>query len=367
MVKLPHFGAISIFIIITQYVSVNAQTSKAVPWTRGGEEHGTSLFVLENSVGTRVTIAEFGASLLSIETADSDGELANIILSYQSEKETRTKGSLGPVIGRFANRIDGGGFTIDETFYPLETVNAKTGVHIHGGKTGFQRQDWSGLHGLDDDGAFARLALKSEDGHEGYPGNISVSVTYHLTEENTLRISYRGTTDAPTHLNLTNHAYFNLAGGGDVREHQLTLKSDRYLEIDERKVPTGKRLPVKNTPFDFNTQRMIGRDIESIKEGGYDHCFVISEDNRGGALTPFATLCDPASGRTMEVATTKPGVQIYTANNFKGEPFPKWGAICFETQFYPNTPNQPDFPSSLLRPDEDYDHTTEFRFGLIEN
>lgn len=365
MVKLPHFGAISILIIITQYGFVKAQTSKAVPWTPSGEKHGISLFVLENSIGTKVTISEFGASLLSIESRDRDGEFANIILSYQSEEETRTKGSLGPVIGRFANRIDGGGFTIDDTFYPLKTINAKTGVHIHGGKTGFQRQDWSGLHGVDDEGPFARFELNSEDGHEGYPGNVSVSVTYLLTEKNTLRVSYEGTTDAPTHLNLTNHAYFNLAGKGDVREHQLTLKIDQYLEIDDRKIPTGKRLPVKDTPFDFTTEKAIGEDIEAIKEGGYDHCFVIRDDNPDGELVPFATLSDPSSGRTMRVATTKPGVQIYTANHYKGEPFPKWGAICFETQFYPDTPNKPDFPSSLLRPDEDYHHVTEFRFGVM--
>lgn len=365
MVKLPHIGAISILILITQYGFVKAQTSKATPWTSGGDKHGTSLFVLENSIGTRVTIAEYGALLVSVETADRDGKLGNITLSYQSEEEARAGGVFGSVIGRFANRIDGGGFTIDETFFPLETVNAKTSVHIHGGKTGFQKQDWSGLHGVDDDGAFARLELKSKDGHEGYPGNVRVTVTYHLTEENALRIDYQGTTDAATHLNLTNHAYFNLAGTGDILDHELSLTSEQYLEIDDRKIPTGKRLEVKNTPFDFTTEKVLGQDIEAINGGGYDHCFVIREDNPDGELTPFATLTDPASGRTMEIATTKPGVQIYTANGFKGQPFPKWGGICFETQFYPDTPNKSDFPSSLLRPEEAYHHVTEFRFGVI--
>ncbi|MDF1738552.1 MAG: galactose mutarotase [Verrucomicrobiales bacterium] len=366
MIKLPHFGAISILILITQYGSVNAQSSKAVPWTPAEAEHGTSLFVLSNSEGTRVTIAEYGALLVSVETADRDGKLDNITLSYQSGEEARAGGVFGSVIGRFANRIDGGGFTIDETFYPLETVNEKTGVHIHGGKTGFHRQNWNGLHGVDENGAFARLELTSEDGHEGYPGNVRVTVTYRLKEDNTLSITYEGRTDAPTHLNLTNHAYFNLAGKGDILEHRLQLESEKYIEIDDRNIPTGKRLPVKNTPFDFTSEKPVGEDIETIAGGGYDHCFVISEDNPDGEVIPFATLTDPASGRTMEIATTKPGVQIFTANHFKGNPFPKWGGICFETQFYPDTPNKPDFPSSLLRPGEAYHHTTEFRFGVME-
>ncbi|MEC5126617.1 aldose epimerase family protein [Verrucomicrobiales bacterium BCK34] len=366
MIKLPHFGAISILILITQYGSVNAQTSKVVPWTSTEEQHGTSLFVLTNSIGTRVTVAEYGALLVSIETADRDGKLENITLSYQTEEEARAGGAFGSVIGRFANRIDGGGFTIDDTFYPLETVNEKTGVHIHGGKTGFQRQLWSGLHGVDKEGAFARLELTSEDGHEGYPGNIRVTVTYRLNEENTLSITYDGSTDAPTHLNLTNHAYFNLAGGGTILNHSLKLESDEYLEIDERNIPTGLRLPVENTPFDFTTEKPVGADIEAIAVGGYDHCFVIREDNPDSEVIPFATLTDPSSGRTLNIATTKPGVQIFTANHFKGNPFPKWGGICFETQFYPDTPNKPDFPSSLLRPGEPYQHTTEFRFGVMK-
>lgn len=365
MVKLPHIGAISILILITQTSAVNAQTTSAVPWTAGGKKHGTSLFTLTNALGTRVTIAEYGALLVSVETADRNGDLADITLSYESEKAARAGGVFGSVIGRFANRIDGGGFKIDGTFYQLETVNSKTGVHIHGGKTGFQRQDWSGLHGVDEQGAFARLELKSEDGHEGYPGNIHVTVTYRLTEENSLRIDYQGTTDAPTHLNLTNHAYFNLTGEGSIRDHLLTLKSDHYLEIDDRNIPTGKRLPVDGSTFDFTTEKTVGEDIDSIEGGGYDHCFVISEDNPDGNLIPFASLRDPTSGRTMDVATSKPGVQIYTANHFKGAPFPKWGGICFETQFYPDTPNKPDFPSSLLRPDETYHHVTEFRFGVM--
>ncbi len=367
MLKFPHIGAIAIIIILTQYGSLKAQTSKSIPWTPGAENHGTSLFILTNRAGTRVTVAEYGALLVSVETADRDGALTDITLSYKSEEEARAGGVFGSVIGRFANRIDRGGFTIDDTFYPLDTVNTKTGVHIHGGKSGFHRQSWSGLHGVDERGAFARLELTSKDGDEGYPGNARVTVTYRLTEENALRIEYQGTTDAPTHLNLTNHAYFNLAGEGNILEHELTLESDRYLEIDARNIPTGKRLTVDGTPFDFTGPKRVGEDIEKIAQGGYDHCFVIREDNPDGELIPFATLTDPASGRTMEIATTKPGVQIFTANHFKGSPFPKWGGICFETQFYPDTPNKPDFPSSLLRPGERYHHVTEFRFGVIKD
>ncbi|MDA7920653.1 galactose mutarotase [Verrucomicrobiales bacterium] len=364
MVKVRHIVAISIFILITQFSSAKAQSSKGVPWTPEKEKNGNSLFVLENSIGTKVTIAEYGALLVSIETADREGNIGNITLSYQTEREARAGGVFGSVIGRFANRIDGGGFTIDDTFFPLDTVNAKTGVHIHGGKNGFHRQTWSGLHGVDKEGAFARLELKSPDGDEGYPGNLRVTVTYRLNEDNALRITYEGTTDAPTHLNLTNHAYFNLSGKGNIREHLLSLTSEQYLEIDDRNIPTGARLPVEKTPFDFTTEKPVGQDIEAIARDGYDHCFVIREHNPDGEITPFAILTDPASGRTMEIATTKPGVQIYTANGFKGKPFPKWGGICFETQYYPDTPNQKKFPPSLLRPDEKYHHVTEFRFGI---
>jgi aldose 1-epimerase len=322
-------------------------------------------FTLTNDQKTRVVLAEYGALLVSVETADQQGRVGPVTLSYRSLDEALAGGVFGSVIGRFANRIGGGGFTIDGKRSDLGSVN-QDGVHIHGGATGFHRQLWTGMAGSDAGSAKVVFSLASKDGHEGYPGNVSVSVTYTLTNDNRLRLDYAGTTDRPTHLNLTNHVYFNLAGGGDIREHVLRMDCAQVLAIDPRKVPTGAFLDVAGTPFDFRTAKPVGQDLGTVEGGGYDHCFVIPRGEHGGGPVPFATLTDPSSGRRLTIASTKPGVQIFTANSFKGEPFPKWGGICFETQFYPDTPNQPGFPTSLLRPGETYRHTTEFQFGVTD-
>jgi len=342
-----------------------SQTAEESIW--GAMPDGTPVrrFTLTNPHGTRVSISEYGAILLSIETLDRKGTPGIITLSYGSLEEALAGGVFGSVIGRFANRIDGGGFTLDGKRYDLTSVNEKTRVHIHGGQDGLHRQVWSGTSGRDADGVFVMLKLTSPDGHEGYPGKVDLEVVYHLGHDNSLRLSYRGTTDKPTHLNLTNHAYFNLAGTGDIRGHLLQMDCEEVLEIDERKIPTGNRLKVAGSPFDFRTGKPVGKDLESIVDGGYDHCFVIPENMTAGKEkpAPFAWLSDPVSGRTMTIATTMPGVQLFTANHFKNNPFPRWGGICFETQFFPDTPNKPDFPSSLLRPGETYHHVTVFHFG----
>lgn len=321
-------------------------------------------FTLTNDQRTRVVLAEYGALLVSVETADRQGRTGLVTLSYRSLDEALAGGVFGSVIGRFANRIGDGGFTIDGTRHDLGSVN-KEGVSIHGGATGFHRQLWTGVAGADAEAARAVFSLVSADGHEGYPGKVAVSVTYTLTNDDLLRLDYAGTTDRPTHLNLTNHVYFNLAGGGDIRNHVLRMDCAEALAIDSRKVPTGGFVDVAGTPFDFRVAKPVGEDIGSVEGGGYDHCFVIPRTADGkGAPVPFATLADPSTGRTLGIATTKPGVQIFTANSFQGGPFPKWGGICFETQYYPDTPNRPEFPTSLLRPGETYRHTTEFQFGV---
>jgi aldose 1-epimerase len=320
------------------------------------------LWTLTNQHKTEVRLAAYGALLVSIETTDRKGEGGNITLSYRSLEEALAGGVFGSVIGRFANRIGGGGFTLDGHRYELQSINKETRVHIHGGTRGFHRRLWSGTTGTDAEGAFVTLTLTSPDGEEGYPGRVDVAVRYHLGNDNVLRLDYRGRTDQPTPLNLTNHAYFNLAGGGDVLAHHLTMTCPAVLALDENKVPTGEILPVGGSPFDFRSGRTIGEVIREVAGGGYDHCFVI---DGGDNLTLFATLSDPVSGRTMRIATTKPGVQIFTANHFKDNPFPRWGGICFETQFYPDSPNKAAFPSSVLRPDGEYRHRTEFRFGII--
>lgn len=335
---------------------VRADVSEAV-WGRLPDGREVRIFTLTNALKTRVVLAEYGALLVSVATVDQQGRVGDITLSYRSLDEALAGGVFGSVIGRFANRISGGGFTIDGKRHDLESVNGD-GIHIHGGATGFQRQLWSGK--TDGDSAVT-FSLTDPDGHEGYPGKVEVSVTYTLTADNVLRLDYRGTTEAPTPLNLTNHVYFNLAGSGDVRSHQLEMPCREVLEVDDKKIPTGRLVAVSGGVFDFTRAKPVGRDLDAVPGGGYDHFFVIPGEK---SLRAFASLSDPASGRRLEIATTCPGVQIFTANSFKGNPHPRWGGICFETQYPPDAPNRPEFPSCIVRPGEVYEQTTEFRFGL---
>lgn len=367
MVKVTQFPAFATLILTLSCLGVLPQRSPAAEvnravWGLTPDGREVSIWTLTNKHETRVKVAAYGGLLVSVETADRRGKPGNITLSYKSLDEALAGGVFGSVIGRFANRISDGGFTLDGRRHNLLSFNEKTRVHIHGGTQGFHRQLWTGTAGKDESGSFITLTLTSPHGDEGYPGRVDVAVTYHLGDDNVLRLDYRGSTDKATHLNLTNHAYFNLAGSGDILSHQLTMTCSGVLEVDGYKVPTGKIIPVEGGPFDFLAGKTVGEDITEVTDGGYDHCFVISENDK---LTPFATLVDPASGRTMAIATTKPGVQVFTANHFKDNPFPRHGGICFETQFYPDTPNRPGFPSSVLRPGEEYRHTTEFRFGTI--
>lgn len=344
--------------VLVQTAEVNSTV-----WGKMLDGREVRLFTLTNEQGLTVCLADYGALLVSIDALDRNGESGRITLTYNSLEEALAGGVFGSVIGRFANRIDGGGFMIEGTRYDLESVNPKTGVHIHGGKTGFHRQLWQSKSFKNDGKAAVTFNLESADGHEGYPGTVKAGVTYTLTNDNALIIDYEATTDQPTHVNLTNHAYFNLAGGGSIEEQTLQLHASKILEIDDRNIPTGKRLPVANTPFDFLTPKRLGDQLPLIGKGGLDHCFVPAESNSAQTI---AVLKDPKSGRVMTVVSTKPGVQIFTGNNFKGNPYPKWGGICFETQFFPNAPNEPSFPSSLLRPGDRYEHTTEFRFSVAD-
>ena len=334
--------------------------------TRDGRE--VERVTLTNKNGIRVQVMTYGATLLSIETPDREGGMDNITLSLGSFEEYENGHPLfGSIVGRYANRIDTGGFSIDGKRYDLETVNQKTGVHIHGGATGFQKQMWEVRTEKNGDGVTAIFSLVSEDGHEGYPGRLDVQVRYQLTAQDELVLVYSGSADKATHVNLTNHVYFNLqgAGSGDVRDHQLSLNADKVLEFDERKIPTGKLLPVVGTAFDFREFGPIGEALKSI-EGGLDHCFVL---NRSGFKS--GDLYDPVSGRTLSMWTSMPGVQVYTANHLKaslknseGKPYGPHHGICLETQFFPDTPNRPEFPSSLLREGEIFRHETRFQFGI---
>jgi len=334
------------------------------------------LHTLVNDRGLKVKVMSYGATLLAVETPDRDGKLENITL-YLEKLEDYLQGHplLGSTVGRYANRIDTGGFTIDGTRHDLKTVG-RNGVHIHGGKEGLQRLNWRlETSGIGEDSAFVVYAHTSPDGHEGFPGKVTIKATYRLTNNNELFIQYEAETTRPTHLNLANHAYWNLsgAGSGDVLQHRLVLNADRYLAIDKRKIPTGDYRNVAGTPFDFLSPHTIGERIEQVDGGGYDHCYVI---NREGKANTELVLCarveDPKSGRAMEVLTTHPGVQIYTANylnpKFKAKTgaYGRHHAICLETQHFPDSPNKPGFPSTLFRPGQVYRQTTIHRFRVMD-
>ncbi|NNE93790.1 MAG: galactose mutarotase [Verrucomicrobiales bacterium] len=330
--------------------------------TKAGEV--VDLFTLTSSLGIRARIATYGALLVSLETPDREGVANDITISYPDLAAAEQGGLNGNVVGRFANRIDTGGFTIDGKRHDLETVNQKTNVHIHGGKQGIQRQVWEGKPIEGNDWIGVRLEHTSPDSHEGFPGEVKFIVEYRL-DDDSLTIDYKATTTKPTHLNLTNHAYFNLSGepGTSISDHVLELKAEHILAIDDRKIPTGKYLPVKGTPFDFLKGKPIADQIHDVEGGGYDHCFVLNKQGSLAEPTLFGRITDPKSGRVMEILTTQPGCQIYTANHYKD---PKWPAICFETQHFPDAPNKPNFPSTLLKPGEEFREVTVFQFGIAK-
>lgn len=292
-----------------------------------------------------------------------------VLGSDQFEQYQRGFPASGATIGRFANRIDGARFTLDGREIKV-TANSGTN-HIHGGRRGFASVVWRHEQsGIGRDGPGLTLSYLSREGEEGYPGNLKVTVTFTLTEDNELRLDYEATTDAATVVNLTNHAYFNLAGGGDVLGHVLWIAARRYTPADTRLIPTGEIAPVAGTPLDFTQPTAIGARIEQLKPrvNGYDHNFVL--DSAGDSRAPEARLIEPQSGRVMEVRTTEPGMQIYTGNHLNGKVagtggvvYPRHGGVCFETQHYPDSPNKPQFPSTVLRPGETFRSTTVFAFS----
>lgn len=333
-----------------------------------GEEIGK--WTLTNDAGMSVELTNLGAVIVAVFVPDREGNAANVNLRYQTADDYVSNGSsFGAVIGRFANRIGGGSFELDGVAYQLDTNGGQH--HIHGGQTGFARRLWRAgqpRQYLAEMGEDAGLALdlhySAADGEEGYPGRLDVTVTYVLHASNKLTMAYEARTDKPTILNLTNHAYWNLGGSGSVLDHELQLFASRYLENDETTLPTGRILPVAETAFDFLTPQTLGSRIERTGNG-YDNCYCIDGWD-GKQLLPTARIRDPQSGRVMEVATTEPGVQLYTSNHFDGSPrcagHGKHHAFCLECQHYPDSPNQQAFPSTVLRPGETYRQRTVHTF-----
>jgi aldose 1-epimerase len=302
-------------------------------------------------------IITYGANIIELQVPDREGVMTNVVLGAP-DLESYLKGfnASAAVIGRFANRIAKASFALDGVEYKLAANNGKN--HLHGGPKNFSRVvwDWKTIP------CGAQLTYISKDGEEGYPGNLTVKVTYTLTEKNELRIDYEATTAKATPVNLTNHAYFNLAGGGSVLDHELWLAADRYTVANDELIPTGEIAPVKSTGLDFTTPTRLGARIDQFKPkpGGYDHNFVLNDRRLGGDASPYlaARLTEPKSGRVMEVRTTEPGVQLYSGNHLKH------GAVCLETQHFPDSPNQPKFPSTILRPGETFKSTTIFAFSV---
>ncbi|MFT5465174.1 MAG: aldose 1-epimerase [Verrucomicrobiales bacterium] len=359
----------TILTIALGLTTVNAQKVESTIWGQTPEGEDVQLFTLTNANGLTARVMSLGATLVGVDAPDRDGNFENVTLHFDDLETFLTERKVfGSTIGRFGNRISGGGFEIDGTRYDLETVNQRNGVHIHGGKTGFQWQNWE-AKALKSGVLFS---LTSEDGHEGYPGRLTVNLTFTLTDDNELVLSYSATTDKPTHVNLTNHAYWNLGGAdsGDVLDQQLLVSAEQRLAVDEHQVPTGELVDVANTAFDFREVHTMGERIADA-DRGYDHCYVI--EGESGKLRLAARVTDPKSGRIMEVRTTEPGIQVYTMNIGEktiegggGATYAARHAVCLECQKFPDAPNQPDFESTLLRPGEIYRQVTAHKFSIAE-
>ena len=355
-------------VILTQSLAHSAEPSVVTSvYGRLADGQEVRQFTLTNQQGLQARVIEYGATLTALLVPDREGKLANVLLGADSLEDYVRGFPAASVIGRYANRIRGARFVLDGTEYRV-TKNAGE-HHIHGGRQNFAKALWRGTTHSTPEAAVVVLQYTSPDGEEGFPGDLQVTVTYSLSNDNALTIRYEAQTDRPTVINLTNHAYFNLAGsdaarqGADVLEHELQLLATKYTAVDQALLPTGEIKLVEGTPLDFLKPHRIGERIEELYEAarGYDHNYIV--DGQPGKLRLAARVTEPKSGRVMECRTTEPAVQLYTANGFSGSPFPKHGAFCLETQHYPDSPNHPEFPTTVIRPDQPWSSTTSFGFS----
>lgn len=334
-----------------------------------------ALYTLTNANGAVVKITNYGAIVTELWMPDKNGTLGDIVLGFDSLNGYFGESPyFGAIVGRYGNRIAKGAFTLDGKTYTLAINNDEN--HLHGGLVGFDKVLWTAsVEQTRKDGVSLALRYLSKDMEEGYPGNLNVTVVYTLTNANELKIDYTATTDKPTVCNVTNHSYFNLAGqgNGDILGHELTLNADRFTPVDAGLIATGQLLPVKGTPMDFTKSTAIGARINSDDEqikfgGGYDHNWVLNK--KGSELSLAAKVYEPTSGRTMDVWTNEPGVQFYAGNFLDGTLTGKGGKVykhrygfCLETQHYPDSPNKPEFPTTVLRPGQTYKTTTVYKFA----
>lgn len=332
-----------------------------------------TVYKLTNPSGASVELSTLGAGITGVTVPDSKGELANVALAYADPADYIADGPcLGKVPGRYANRIAKGELTIDGKDYQLAINNGPNA--LHGGPTGFQNRIWNAEELPDG----VRFTYEAADGEENYPGKLAVVAEYHWSDDNVLTLNLRATTDAPTVVNLTNHAYFNLEGAdaGTILNHRLTLHAEKWLPTDSTQIPTGEMAPVAGTPMDFRVAKEIGKDIKADFEAlhigkGYDHCWVADGWKKGVMIDEIAVLEAPASGRVLTVGSTQPGMQVYTGNwlagsplNASGKSYEDYDGVAIEMQGFPDAPHHANFPSQELRPGEEYDETIRFAFSV---
>jgi aldose 1-epimerase len=328
-------------------------------------------YTLTNPSGLQVSILNYGGIVTKIMTPDKEGKMGDVALGFESFDGYRQKTNpfMGALVGRYANRIANAKFTLDGKTYKLAPNNF--GNSLHGGNVGFDKVIWNASKIGD---SSLKLTYQSKDGEEGYPGNLNAQVIYTVGSDNSLRIDYTATTDKATPVNLTNHSYFNLSAGRDstILDHQLQLNADKYTPVNDKLIPTGEIANVKGTPLDFTTPKAIGKDIGSVK-GGYDHNWILNKQGSDpDSYREAATVYDPVSGRYMQVFTTQPGIQFYTGNFLDGslmstknnKKYVRHAGLCLETQHYPDSPNQPSFPTTILKPGETYKQTTVYKFSV---
>lgn len=336
------------------------------------------LYTLSNKNGIAIGVITYGARVTTLKTPDKNGQFADIVLGFDNiEGYLSTNPYFGAIVGRYGNRIAKGRFSLDGKDYKLAVNNGANA--LHGGLKGFDKVVWTARDASTPEGAAVELTYVSKDGEEGYPGNLTVKVTYTLTDANEVQLDYSATTDKLTVTNITNHSYFNLAGAGsgDILSHVMRLRAASFTPVDSGLIPNGKIAPVIHTPFDFANPIAIGARIDQAGDeqikfgGGYDHNWVIDNPNVG-SMAMAAEVSDPVSGRTLQLSTTQPGVQFYTGNFLDGtiqgkggKVYGKRGAFCLETQHFPDSPNHPAFPNTMLNPKDTMKSRTVWRFGVV--
>jgi aldose 1-epimerase len=361
------------YTLLIMALAIPACQTKTEKFPITSDHYGTTMnkevlqYTIQNKTGMKVKVLNYGGTITEISVPDRDNNFSNVVLGFASLEGYLQNGNpyFGATIGRYANRIAKAAFTLNGSQYVLAPNN--NGNSLHGGHVGFDKVIWD-VKILSD--SSIQLRYTSPDGEEGFPGTLTVELVISLGENNSITFTYNATTDKPTPVNLTNHSYFNLSGGKvpTILDHELMINASQMTPVDDFLLPTGEVLPVAGTPFDFLKAKRIGNDLDRVI-GGYDHNYVLNKQKK--EVTLAAVLYDPSSGRQLEVLTTEPGLQFYSGNfldgsltGWNGKPYPKHAGLCLETQHFPDSPNQPAFPDTILQPGETYSQISVFKFSV---